>query len=270
LSGSEAGGHGPDFTAHGKPSPVGTAPVFGPATKDGAFDEAPMVDDDSLEPQLKAKLDDSELSEELPKALQKVDLDLDDAPFLEDEKEEPAPEPAETEASPFAALDEEKKPASKKRLFLVLGVAALLVAGGITFFLLRKHTPPPPPPEEAAIPVPEATPEPPPPPPPEPPKERVMAMAPFLVEMTDAKGHTRFLTISFTAVTLDPAVEVEFRRNITVVRDAVYYYLKNKNMDFLTDKKNIDTLKKDVLSVINQFIGTQPLDNLLIEEYLVK
>ena len=97
-----------------------------------------------------------------------------------------------------------------------------------------------------------------------------MAMAPFLVEMTDAKGHTRFLTISFTAVTLDPAVEVEFRRNITVVRDAVYYYLKNKNMDFLTDKKNIDTLKKDVLSVINQFIGTQPLDNLLIEEYLVK
>ena len=59
-------------------------------------------------------------------------------------------------------------------------------------------------------------------------------------------------------------------RNTIVVRDAVYYYLKNKSMEFLTDKKNTETLKKDVLSVINQFIGAQPLDNLLIEEYLVK
>ena len=43
-----------------------------------------------------------------------------------------------------------------------------------------------------------------------------------------------------------------------------------RDMEFLTDKKNTETLKKDVLSVINQFIGAQPLDNLLIEEYLVK
>jgi len=50
-----------------------------------------MVADDSLDSQLKAKLDDSELSDDLPKALQKVDLDLDDAPFLEDEAEEAAP-----------------------------------------------------------------------------------------------------------------------------------------------------------------------------------
>lgn len=233
-----------------------------------------MVDDDSddLEPRLKAKLDDSELSDDLPKALQKVDLDLDDAPFLEDEKEEPAPEAAAEDTSPFDEAPQEGKPAGKKRLFLLLGLGLLLVAGAAAFFLLRKPkpTPPPPPPAPVEELVPPPMPEPPPPEPPAPPKERVMTMAPFLVEMTDAKGRTRFLTIRFTAVTLDPAVELEFRRNIIVVRDAVYYYLKNKNMAFLTDKNNVETLKKDVLSVINQFIGAQPLDNLLIEEYLVK
>lgn len=232
-----------------------------------------MVDDDSLEPRLKAKLDDSELSDDLPKALQKVDLDLDDAPFLEDEKEEPAaPAAAEEEVSPFAEEPGEEKPSKKKRLLLFGGLGLLLVLGAAAFFLLRKPKPPPPPPEPAPVeaPVPEPTPEPPPPEPPAPPQERVMAMAPFLVEMTDAKGRTRFLTIRFTAVTLDPAVELEFKRNIVVVRDAVYYYLKNKDMAFLTDKKNTETLKKDVLSVINQFIGAQPLDNLLIEEFLVK
>ena len=42
------------------------------------------VTDDSTSGQPKAQLDDSEAS----KATQKVDLDLDDAPFLEDEEEE--------------------------------------------------------------------------------------------------------------------------------------------------------------------------------------
>lgn len=97
-----------------------------------------------------------------------------------------------------------------------------------------------------------------------------MAMEPFLIELTDSAGRTRFLSIRFTAVTQEKSVELEFKRNRIVVRDAVYYYLKNKNLNFLTDKNNAAALKKDVLSVINQFIGAQPLDNLLIEDYLVK
>jgi len=148
----------------------------------------------------------------------------------------------------------------------------LLLAGGTaTYFLLRKPAAPPPAevtPEPAPQPVPEPTP--PPPPPPKPKPEIVIPMEPFLVEMTDPKGLTRFLSVRFTAVTQDPTVEMEFRRNIIVLRDAVYYYLKNKSMAFLTDKNNTDVLKKDVLSVINQFMGARPLDNLLIEDYLVK
>lgn len=230
-----------------------------------------MVADDSLDSQVKAKLDDSELSDDLPKALQKVDLDLDDAPFLEDEAEEPAETTVSEETTPFPGAAEEAKP-SRKKLFILIGAALLLLAAGATaFFLLKK--PAPAPQVEEAPPAVEAPLAPEPAPPPEPPapqREIVMTMEPFLIELTDQKGRTRFLTIRFTAVTQEPAVELEFKRNIIVVRDAVYYYLKNKSLEFLTDKSNTDTLKKDVLSVINQFIGAQPLDNLLIEDYLVK
>uniref|UniRef100_I2Q1K7 Flagellar protein FliL n=1 Tax=Desulfovibrio sp. U5L TaxID=596152 RepID=I2Q1K7_9BACT len=235
-----------------------------------------MVADDGFDSQIKAKLDDSELSDDLPKALQKVDLDLDDAPFLEDEAEEPAPSVAAEESTPFPATDEDAKP-SRKKLFILVGAALfLLLAGTAAFFLLKKPASAPapapvveeaPPPIEAPVPV---APTPPPPEPPAVQPEIIMSMEPFLIELADPKGRTRFLTIRFTAVTREPAVELEFKRNIIVVRDAVYYYLKNKSLEFLTDKNNADALKKDVLSVINQFIGAQPLDNLLIEDYLVK
>jgi len=95
-------------------------------------------------------------------------------------------------------------------------------------------------------------------------------MDPFLVELPDKAGRSRFLSIRFSAATTEHAAELEFKRNRIVVRDAVYYYLKNKSLEFLTDRNNTEALKKDVLSVINQFIGPQSLDNLIIEDYLVK
>ena len=241
-----------------------------------------MVADDSLDSQVKAKLDDSELSDDLPKALQKVDLDLDDAPFLEDEEETPPPAGEEAaEATPFPAAEEKPAaPRNKKRLFLLIGAVlllALLGAGAYIFLQHKKAAQPPA--TQLALPL-TQTPSPPPSgpkpaasaltEPPAPKREIVMPMEPFLVELTDAQGRTRFLSIRFTAVTQEPAVELEFKRNRIVLRDAVYYYLKNKNAAFLTDKNNADVLKKDVLSVINQFIGAQPLDNLLIEDLLVK
>ena len=236
-----------------------------------------MVDDDSLDSQVKAKLDDSELSDDLPKALQKVDLDLDDAPFLEDEPEEAAPEP-EPEAPPLdEPAPEEAKPASKKRLILIVAALVLLLAaGGAAFFLLRKKPPPPlvkepePPAPVQEAPVPPPMPPEPPPMPPKPKEERIVKLAPFLVDVTDAQGHTHFLNIRFAAATYEASAELEFKRNRIVVRDAVYYYLKNKPLEFYTDKNNADVIKKDVLSVINQFVGAQPLDNLLIEDLLVR
>ena len=234
-----------------------------------------MVDDDSLDAPIKAKLDDSELSDDLPKALQKVDLDLDDAPFLEDEPEETPPPAEESGPGDAAATQAPPKPKSKKKLFILIGLIVLLLGGGAAayFLLLKKPaTPPPPPPVEAPHEE-EPPPLPPPPPPPEPPApkpEIVLTMDPFLVELPDKAGRSRFLSIRFSAATTEHAAELEFKRNRIVVRDAVYYYLKNKSLEFLTDKNNTEALKKDVLSVINQFIGPQALDNLIIEDYLVK
>jgi len=231
-----------------------------------------MVDDDSLDAPIKAKLDDSELSDDLPKALQKVDLDLDDAPFLEDEPEETPPAAEETGPGEAAVTDETAKPKSKKKLILLIGLVVLFLGGGTAayFLFLKKPAAPPPPPTVEA---PHEEPPPPPPPPPEPPApkpEIVLTMDPFLVELPDKAGRSRFLSIRFAAATTEHAAELEFKRNRIVVRDAVYYYLKNKSLEFLTDKNNAEALKKDVLSVINQFIGPQALDNLIIEDYLVK
>ena len=235
-----------------------------------------MVDDDSLDAPVKAKLDDSELSDDLPKALQKVDLDLDDAPFLEDEPEEAPPAQEESGPSETPVVDDSAaKSARKKRLIVIGLIVALLLGGGAAAYFLLLKKPAPKAPVEEQLPHEEPAPPPqmPPPPPPEPPApkpEIVLAMDPFFIELIDQKGRSRFLTIRFTAATHEHAVELEFKRNAIVVRDAVYYYLKNKSLEFLTDKNNAETLKKDVLSVINQFIGAQPLDNLLIEDYLVK
>lgn len=233
-----------------------------------------MVDDDSLDAPIKAKLDDSELSDDLPKALQKVDLDLDDAPFLEDEPEETPPPAEETGPDDAAVAPAPAKPKSKKKRFILIGLVVLLLGGGAAayFLFLKKPAAPPPPPPAVETPH-EEEPPPPPPPPPEPPApkpEIVLTMDPFLVELPDKAGRSRFLSIRFSAATTEHAAELEFKRNRIVVRDAVYYYLKNKSLEFLTDKNNTEALKKDVLSVINQFIGPQSLDNLIIEDYLVK
>jgi len=237
--------------------------------KDPAFEGmAPGGDASGLE-QTKAKLDDSELSDDLPKSLQKVDLDLDDAPFLEDE-EEPEPEAPAPSVEPETA--DETAPApwwKKKKIVLPAGAGILLVIAAAVYFLLFAEEEPPPPPPPPPVSQEEPAPEPAPPPEPVAP-ELTIVMDPFLVEVLDSKGQTRFLTVKFAAVTTNADLEKEMQANVVVLRDAIYYYLKNKNLTFLTDDKNGEILKKDVLSVVNQFLSSGQLENLQIEEYLVK
>jgi len=80
-------------------------------------------------------------------SLRKVELDLDDAPFL---VEQAPPPPAKTEEAPLQVAEEGAEPPKKKKKLLLIAAAAgllvLLVAGAaIWWFVLR--TPPPPPPE---------------------------------------------------------------------------------------------------------------------------
>jgi flagellar FliL protein len=49
-----------------------------------------------------------------------------------------------------------------------------------------------------------------------------------------------------------------------------HYYLRNKDLIFLSDKTNVDVLKADLLAVINQYMNNGQFEDLLIENYLVK
>ena len=72
-------------------------------------------------------------------SLRKVELDLDDAPFL---VEQAPPPPAKTEEAPLQVADEGAEPPKKKKKLLIIAAAAgllvLLVAGAaIWWFVLR-------------------------------------------------------------------------------------------------------------------------------------
>jgi flagellar FliL protein len=221
----------------------------------------------------RTQLDQGEIA---TRASQKVDLDLDDAPFLEEEEEDEE----EIEEEPEDALDAPKKerkalglPLWLKNKYVLIGglAAALLLAVGILVYMLffgEEEQPPPPEPlptQEASQGQEKAA-----PPPPEAPGEVLIRLDPFWVEQKDGKGDTRFLFTRFALTTTDERLAGEFQRKLVLVRDAIFYYLKNKNLAFLSDKNNSQELKKDLLTVINQYMGAAQFQTLLIEQYLIR
>jgi len=215
----------------------------------------------------KAELDDAAAS----KATQKVDLDLDDAPFLEDEDEEEDIEEDEVE-TPFLTEDDGKsKPglvALLKNKFVLMGLAIILLLLVLIAILLLRDPgappPPPPPPVEEAVPEPAPEPE-----VPETP-QIIIKLDPFLIEQTDEAGKIRFLEVSVLLSTEDEGLARQFKQETFAVRNALYYYLKNKDLQFLSDKENSEKLKKELLVIINQYMGFGQFDTLMFEQYLVR
>lgn len=215
-----------------------------------------------------------------PPVEDKVELDLEDAPFLlpEEEKATPPPPPAaqSLSLSPEGDAPQKKKfsldlsrlLANKKLVIAVIVALVLLLGGGSAWFLLRKkEAPPPPAPGVQKIVVPQQA-----APPPEPagPVQTILTWEPFWVEQKDAKGNIRFLVVKFSAPTENQKLVFEAQAKKVTIRDAVYYYLKNKSLTFLTDAANAETLKKDVLAIMNEYLSIGKLEDLLIENYLVK
>lgn len=235
-----------------------------PDDSEDVTEEVSDTSDESGQP--KAQLDDSEAS----RATQKVDLDLDDAPFLEDEDEEEEEEIQAVEEEVPLMEEEESdegfdfKALLKNKMVLSgLGVILLLIVV-IIILLLREpeEAPPPPPP-----PVEEITPD--------KPAEVVLPeilirLDPFLVEQTDKENRIRFLEIRLIVSTTDEGLSRQFKQETYTVRNALYYYLKNKDLQFLTDKKNGDRLKKELLAIINQYMGFGQFETVFFEQYLVR
>jgi len=209
-------------------------------------------------------------SAELPK----VQLDIDDAPFLREPKsEEPLPAPrADNVDAPLEvpAPPGDDKAASKKKKLVAIGVAALvlLLAGGgasLWWFVLR--TPPPPPPEPQVVVVPSTPKD-------STPADFLIPIAPFWLELPGDtprdKDKIFFLVCKFTAVSKSEAVIQEAQNKVIVIRDALYFYLKNKSYDFLTDPGNTQTIKNDLISVLNGYLTGGKVDDVLFERYLTK
>ena len=239
---------------------------------------------DETQQKEKALLDTEELSASEGQAApdtDKVELDLDDAPFLEDE-EEVAPEP-EQPAVPAPAVgtaparpslvallvERAREFIATKKGKIALGVAAALLAG-LVALLLWSGKPAPPPPPPAPPPVEETPPEVELEPESTMGYEFIVSLEPFMVEYLQPNGTYRFLMARFSLATGSERVSFDVRNKIVVLRDAIFYYLRNKDMLFLSDKNNVEQLKKDLLSVINQYMAGDQLEVILIEEYLIK
>ena len=220
----------------------------------------------------KVERDPSELEEESSGSAQKVELDLDDAPFLEeDEEEEEKEQEKKSKQKGEEAEGEEKEEAQHiawwKRKWVIASASALLLL--LLFFLIwlflfapgesvpeKKTTP------KSTKEAPSKAKE------PSEPEQVNVKFEPFQVEyMQD--GEIQFLFCKFAFSTND-VLQWEIKRKTMVLRDAIYYYLKNKDLTFLNNKDNVQQLKTDLLSVVNQFLSNGNIKEILIQEYRVE
>ena len=194
-------------------------------------------------------------------SLRKVELDLDDAPFL---TEQESPPPAKKEDAPLQVAAD-APPNKKKKLILIAGAAALVVvlaaAAAVWWFVLR--TPPPPPPEPVkpeviVVPTPKT---------PTAKPDSVKELAPFVIPRQTAKG-ARFLICKFSTVSQSPRVGMEIDQKLIPLRDALYYYLSSKPDAFLLDPASAPTIKKDLSGVLNDYLTQGRIEDILIESYL--
>ena len=194
-------------------------------------------------------------------SLRKVELDLDDAPFL---TEQESPPPAKKEDAPLQVAAD-APPNKKKKLILIAGAATLVVvlaaAAAVWWFVLR--TPPPPPPEPVkpeviVVPTPKT---------PTAKPDSVKELAPFVIPRQTAKG-ARFLICKFSTVSQSPRVGMEIDQKLIPLRDALYYYLSSKTDAFLLDPANAPTIKKDLSGVLNDYLTQGRIDDILFESYL--
>ena len=194
-----------------------------------------------------------------PAANKKVELDLDDAPFLQKEEEQRQDLPARPASRPPAkpAAPAPDTGAGKKKKLIIMAAAAgillLVGAAAVWWFFLRSPAVPPPPPVDAPQPqiitVPTQT-------------------VPFWVENKDAQGHSHFLICTFSIVCDDVQAEQEIDRHMLVIRDAIYFYLRSKTFETLLDAKQVEGMKKDIVDTINNYLTRYKAKDVLFESYI--
>ncbi|WP_045212052.1 flagellar basal body-associated FliL family protein [Desulfonatronovibrio magnus] len=230
-----------------------------------------MADKDTSEDK-KVTLDSSEL--DIDRAKDKVELDLDDAPFLEEEDEEAFPEyqkqdDGDDDESHDQADDLDGKDAGRKgfdKRIIIAGIIALLLLIAIIIFIFfRPEREPfdPDDPHSIADTMPEFV------------DfdveffEDIVHLQSFMIELRDDKS-IQFLFAEFSLPAHNERIYREIKDKQIILRDAIYYYLRNQSADFLNNWDNTERIRSDILSIVNQYLSTGNIQELLIEEYLVR
>lgn len=209
----------------------------------------------------------------------KVELDIEDAPFLEEEERKPPPPPAPQAKTEIAQKKQAAGKAAppvlqrllqnKRRLAIAAGVAVCVLLAPVILLLVTGNGA-----EDPALPIaeaPQAEPAPVPEPPlePAPPAVHLFQSAPYFVETRGSDGEIRFLRCAFTLSTENRMLFVELQQKRLILRDAVYHYLSNKPLSFLSDKDQLEGMKLDLLSVMNEHVTADKLHELYFEEYVI-
>lgn len=209
-------------------------------------------------------------------AAQKVELDLDDAPFLvPDEPEEPAQaapqeekkEEEDSDDTPVAARPWFKSPIVLGGMGgIVLAVVALVVV----LALSGPSEPPRPDPiivmEESAPPLP-TTPtvveE------PDVPQRFQVNFAPFLVIIDGPEGK-RILTLKFTVFAEGVQANYDMQEKEVLLRNTVYDFLRAQQADVLTTPSAANVLKNELRTVLSGVLPGGGVGEVLIEQLLVQ
>lgn len=202
-------------------------------------------------------------------ANQKVQLDIDDAPFLNEQAEEKLPVPSE-EHSPAKLQKEqaeEEKPAKSKKKLLILGaglvlILALAAAAYFFFFSAPKEVEPEIQPPIIIVP---SEPELPPAPP-----VYSVNMAGFLVPLTDQEGKIHFLDVSFILQSGDASVQMEAEEKVLVLRDSIFYYLRNQRYEYMKDPTQLLKIRQEVLRAVNEYLLQGKFEEVLLDQYLIR
>ena len=190
----------------------------------------------------------------------KVELDLDDAPFLREPEEKPLPPVERRSTAPAPVV--QQAPKSKKKLIIGgIGLFVVLAATAVWCFFFRVPPPvvEPPKPEVIVVKPPEAAPV---------EQDFIFELEPFWVPVKDDKGNTNFLVCRFSTIADKEMVNKEIEKQLMTVRDAMYYYLRNKSLEFLLAAANRETIKKDLTSVVNSYLTLGQIEDVLMESYL--
>lgn len=219
--------------------------------------------------QSNVSLDDEQLKDEVPKSVQKVELDLDDALFLEFEDPVPAPPPQEQtapiepEAASEIVLAEEgiaSVPLWKKMWFQgLMALVVIILGGGIAFLLMRPAVPPPPvqelmPDQDLSSDFSKEH------------SEHLFTMQPFIVEFKQGEN-IGFLKYAFAIPCDNSTLHEELESKTLVLRDAIYQYLTSAELIPPDKSDNMEKVKNATILLINNIVETGQISSLYIAEY---